>query len=376
VRAPRILILAGEPSGDMHGARLARALRARWPEAELYGLGGPRMQREGVELYAGLDQLAVLGFIEVIRHLPFFARLLRRLRQELRTAPPDLVIPIDYPGFNMRLARAAKREGVPVLYYIAPQVWAWHRSRVGRLAVDVDLLAVILPFEEAIFRTAGARVAFVGHPLLDDETDAQPRSAFCASVGLDPERPLLALFPGSRVQEVERHLELFGETAARLTALRPGLQPVIAAGGAVPDGAYAGAPYPRTTDAWSLLRNARGALVKSGTSTLQAALAGTPLVVAYRMNALSYRLARRLVEVPHIGLVNLVAGERVAPELVQEEATPESLCAALLPLLDDGPQRSATLERLGRVRAALASPDGIAAADRVAALAAELIEDA
>jgi lipid-A-disaccharide synthase len=267
--------------------------------------------------------------------------------------------------------------GVPVLYYIAPQVWAWHRSRVNRLAADVDCLAVILPFEESIFRKAGAHAAFVGHPLLDDEPAAQTRAAFCASVGLDPDRPLLALFPGSRVQEVERHLELFGEAAARLAEFRPGLQPVIAAGGSVPSEAYTAVSFPRTTDTWSLLRHARGALVKSGTSTLQAALAGTPLVVAYRMNALSYRLARRLVEVPHIGLVNLVAGERVVPELVQDAATPESLCAALLPLLDDGPQRSATLERLGRVRAALAPPNRRQpTGERVAELAAELIEGA
>lgn len=374
MRAPRILIAAGEPSGDMHGARLAQALRQRWPDAILYGLGGPRMKREGVELYAGLDELAVLGFVEVIRHLPYFVRLFRRVTAELETSPADLVIPIDYPGFNMRLARAARRRGVPVLYYIAPQVWAWHRSRVDRLAADVDRLAVILPFEERLFREAGALAEFVGHPLLDDEPPLRPRREFCASLGVDPERPILALFPGSRVQEVERHLELFGGAATAVRAARPPVQPVIASAGTVATRAFAASHLPRTDDAWSLLRHSRAALVKSGTGTLQAALACTPLVIAYRMNALSYRLARRLVDVPHIGLANLVAGSRVAPELVQEAATADSLAAALLPLLDDGEQRTATLAQLQRVRSVLASPHGVPAAERVAQLAAELLD--
>jgi lipid-A-disaccharide synthase len=374
VRAPRILISAGEPSGDLHGAGVVAALKDRWPHARIYGLGGPRMQEQGAELLAGLDQLAVLGFAEVVRHLPFFLGLLRRVRRELVQNPPDLVLPIDYPGFNMRLARAAKRRGVPVLYYIAPQVWAWHRSRIGQLARDVDRLAVILPFEEALFRDAGANAVFVGHPLLDTDAAPTPRAAFCAALGLDAGRPIIALFPGSRLQEVERHLQLFQRAAMEIQQQRPDVQPVIAAGSGVPGEAYAAVSLPRADDAWSLLCHARAALVKSGTSTLQAALAQTPLVIAYRMHGLSYRIARRVVAVPHIGLANLVAGERVAPEFVQDEATPTALCAALLPLLDDGPERAATLTKLRALRGSLMRPTGTAAAANVAALAAELIE--
>ncbi|MGH7556164.1 MAG: lipid-A-disaccharide synthase, partial [Longimicrobiales bacterium] len=166
---PRILLSAGEPSGDLHGAALARALLSRWPDAELYGLGGPLMASAGVRLLASLDQLAVMGLVEVASRIPFFLGLLRRVRRELVSAPPDLVIPIDYPGFNIRLARAAKARDVPVLYYIAPQVWAWHGSRVRQLAQYTDRMAVILPFEEAMFREAGADATFVGHPLLDVE---------------------------------------------------------------------------------------------------------------------------------------------------------------------------------------------------------------
>jgi lipid-A-disaccharide synthase len=384
VHAPRILISAGEPSGDLHGAALARALLRRWPEAKLYGLGGPLMEREGVRLLEGLDRLAVLGFAEVVRHLPFFVRLLRRLERELRERPPDLVIPIDYPGFNLRLAARARRFGVPVLYYVAPQVWAWHRSRVGQLARDTDRLAVILPFEEHLFREAGADAHFVGHPLLEDEPLAAPRDVFCGGLGLDSSRPVLALFPGSRVQEVRRHMALFVEAAAALGRRGVDVQPVIAGSGLVPAAVYdelaGGRRIARTLDGWSLLKNARAALVKSGTSTLQAALAVTPLVVAYRMNGLSYQIARRVVEVPHIGLVNLVAGERVAPELVQDAATPEALAAALMPLIADGERRAWTLERLASVRVALAHEldgggggDADGAAGRVASLAAGLI---
>jgi lipid-A-disaccharide synthase len=373
VRAPRILMSAGEPSGDLHGSRLARALRKRWPGAQLYGLGGPRMRREGVELLAGLDELAVLGFAEIVRHLPFFLDLLARMRRELREDPPDLVVPIDYPGFNLRLARSAKRANVPVLYYIAPQVWAWHRSRITRLAHDVDRLAVILPFEEALFREAGAHATFVGHPLLEDQPSPRDRAEFCASLGLDADRPILALFPGSRVQEVGRHLPLFAATASLLRRAWPELQAVIAAGAAVPDARYATAALPRTADTWSLLRHARAALIKSGTGTLQAALTGTPLVIAYRMHPLSYRIARRLVDVPHIGLVNLVAGERIAAELVQHDATPVALAAQLAPLLDDTAARATMRQRLGRVRGALVAANGGGTAERVAGMAADML---
>jgi lipid-A-disaccharide synthase len=375
VGSPRIFLSAGEPSGDLHGARVAEALRRRWPDAELYGLGGDRLAAAGVELLAHVDQLAVMGFVEVLRHLPFFVGLMRRVQDELRRRRPDLVIPIDYPGFNLRLARHARRSAVPVLYYIAPQVWAWHRSRMKRLAETTDRLAVILPFEEELFRRAGARAHFVGHPLADLPAPVEPRADFLARIGVSPERPVLALFPGSRPQEVGRQLGVFVAAAAHVQQRMPDVQPVIAASSAVPARAYEAAALPRTTDGWALLHHARAALVKSGTSTLQAALAGTPLVVTYRVHPATFRLAQRLVRVPHVGLVNLVAGERIAPELLQDDATPPRLAAALLPLLDpDSRERRAALRGLERVRAALASRDpSRTVGDRVADLAAELI---
>jgi lipid-A-disaccharide synthase len=368
---PTIFLAAGEPSGDLHGAGLARALRARIPGARLMGLGGARMAAEGVELLAGLDELSVMGFAEVLAHLPFFLRLRRRVFEALVSERVDLVIPIDYPGFNLRLARRAKELSIPVLYYIAPQVWAWHASRAGDLARDADRVAVILPFEEAFLRERGADARFVGHPLLDVGPPPGERAEWLRAQGLDPDRPVLALFPGSRAQEIARHLDLFSRAAAAVVHVRPDVQPVIGAAADLEAGLFAGAAWPVSRDSRALLHHANAALVKSGTTTLEAALARTPFAVVYRMNPLSYRLARRVVKVPHIALANLVADERLAPEFVQHEATEEALAAALLPLLEaSSTARAAMLDGFDRIHRRLG---GGGAAERVAEQAAELL---
>ncbi len=372
--APTFFLSAGEPSGDLHGAAVARALRERWPDARLLGLAGPRMQAEGVEPIAPFDRLAVMGFAEVARHLPFFLRLLGRASGAIREAGADLVIPIDYPGFNLRLATRCRRMGVPVLYYIAPQVWAWHRSRARRLAEVTDRLAVILPFEEEVFAPYGGDVHFVGHPLVDREDVQADREAFCRDLGLEPERRILALFPGSRIQEVERHLEPFLEAARRVVAARWHIQPVVARSPDVPASAYADIEIPVTTDGAALLANAHVALVKSGTTTLEAALAGVPMVIAYRTHPLTFWLARKLVDVEHVGLANLVAGRRIAPELLQDDVTPAKLTAALIPLVDEGPARQAALAGVRGIRDALRPAGDGSAAARVAGLAADILE--
>lgn len=333
------------------------------------------MAAAGVHLLAHVDQLAIMGFVEVVRHLPYFIDLMKTVKRTLEERRPDLVLPVDYPGFNLRLARHARDRSIPVLYYIAPQVWAWHRSRMKQLARNTDRLAVILPFETELFREAGANATFVGHPLADQPPPVSTRQQFLRDLDVDPRRPVLALFPGSRAQEVERQLDTFVEAAEVVRARMPDVQPVLAESAAVPSSTYEAAPFPRTSDGWTLLHHARAALVKSGTSTLQAALAGTPLVVTYRVHPLTFFMAERLVRVPHVGLVNLVAGERIAPELLQNDATPERLAAALLPLLDENSaERRSAIEGLGRVRDLLAPEDAErSAADRVAELAGELI---
>lgn len=373
--APKILISAGEPSGDLHGAAVARALKLRWPEAQLYGFGGNLMQAAGVQLWAHVDQMAVMGFFEVARHLPYFLGLLRRMRAHLADSPPDLVIPIDYPGFNLRLARYAKRQRVPVLYYIAPQVWAWHRSRMQEIARNTDRLAVVLPFEAEVFHEAGAHVTFVGHPLLDVPAPTATRSEFCAQIGSDPARPILAVLPGSRRQEVRSHLALFAAAAARVQQVLPTVMPVIAQAPGI-GAADLQTTYPTTRNTRELLAHAHAALTKSGTSTLECALSATPMVIAYRMNPLTYRIAKRVVAVEHIGLVNLIAGRRIAPEFIQDAATPSALTAALLPMLQEGPERAAALRSLQDVRGRLAPDDTRPAAEHVADLAVELLDGA
>lgn len=371
--APVIFISAGEESGDLHGAALARALRARFPDARLLGLGGARMQAEGVELLAGLNELAVMGFVEVIRHLPFFVDLRKRVFAALEREKVDLVIPIDYPGFNLRLAKHARGRGLPVLYYIAPQVWAWHKSRVRDLARDADRVAVVLPFEEAFLKSAGVNATFVGHPLLDRPHPSVLRDVWARRNGLDPARPILALFPGSRAQEVRRHLELFSSAAALVAAKNPAVQPVIGVPRGIDRGVYGGALWPLVESTGGmLLQYATAALVKSGTTTLEAGIAGTPMVVVYRLAPLSYALARRVVKVPHIALANLIAEKRVAPEFVQDAATPQALADALLPLLDEqSPQRREMIDGLSRIRGRLGGPGASA---RVAEIAGELLE--
>jgi lipid-A-disaccharide synthase len=365
-----VLFVAGEPSGDLHAAGVARELRAGNAPYRLVGIGGDAMRDAGVELIEHVAGLAVMGFVEVLRHVPKHWALLRDLKRRIRGGNTALLILIDYPGFNMKLAAAATAAGVPVLYYITPQVWAWGAGRLAKLAQTVTRAAVILPFEEKLLSEHGVATTFVGHPLLDRAQHLPTRAEARAQLRIPDNALLLALFPGSRAQEIARHLEPFVATARELERRRPGLRVVVSA---APDIRLdeSACPYPVVRSAsFSVLRAADAAMCKSGTTTLEAAVAECPLVVAYRTNALTYAAARRLVTIPNIGLVNVVAGREVAPEFVQNALQPKAVADALAPLLDhESPNRARMVTELARVRDSLGTPG---AARRVATIAMEL----
>jgi lipid-A-disaccharide synthase len=366
-----VLIVAGEASGDLHAAGFASALRHRRSDVALIGVGGAAMEQAGVRLLERTDTLAVMGFAEVLRQIPHHYRLLKALGARLLGGNVALVVLIDYPGFNMRLARAARRTGVPVLYYITPQVWAWGANRLPELARIITRAAVILPFEAPLLRGAGIEATFVGHPLLDHAGDLPDRAGARAALGFAPDDTVLALFPGSRRQEIERHLSEFVETARLLERSIPQLRVIVSvAPGMTIEPSRC--PYPQVTNqSQAVLRAADAALCKSGTVTLEAAVAGCPLVIAYRTSRLTYALARRVVRIPHIGLVNVVAGREVAPEFVQGAMRAAAMAAALAPLLRrDTPERRTMLEGLRAVRAQLGNPG---AASRVAEIADTLV---
>ncbi|NLV23552.1 MAG: lipid-A-disaccharide synthase [Deltaproteobacteria bacterium] len=339
----RALIVTGEDSGDLHGANLIKACREVDPDLVFFGIGGSRMAAAGCRILLPSSELAVVGAVEVIAHLPSVFRAYLRVKGELHSAtPPDLLILIDFPEFNLLLASLAKKAGIPVLYYVSPQVWAWRRYRVKKIAKVVDCLAVILPFEKDFYRDHGVRVEYVGNPLMDDFSREMPREDYLRSRGMDPAKPLVGLFPGSRRNELRYLLETILEAAGLISAKRPDAQfilpvaPSLAEENLLPAIRRWGIPVHLVRDNIYDVAGACDAVVcVSGTVTLQVALTATPMVIIYKLSPLTYLLGRLLVKVPFIGLANIVAGKRVARELIQQDASAENIAAEILPMLDD-----------------------------------------
>lgn len=368
-------MVAGEASGDAQAAKLASAMVEREPGLHLYGVGGPAMRRAGVETQFDSADLSVMGFTEALGGIGRIRRCYRDLKRRLRgTERPDLVVLIDFPDFNIPLARIAHGAGVKVLYYVGPQVWAWRRGRIGKLAGRVDRMIVVFPFEAELYRSHGIDVHFVGNPLAEDVRPSRDGAELLRGHGFDQGRPLVALLPGSRNKEVRAVLPVMLGAAA---LMRDRAQFAIAAAPGLDRGvlehclSQSGLDVPIIEGAtYDLVAASRAVAVTSGTATVECALLGTPMVVAYRMSALSYLLARRLVSVPYIAMPNIILDEAVVPELIQGELVPTRLRDELGVYLDGGEAAARVRVKLGELRARLVRPG---AAHEAARLALEMV---
>jgi lipid-A-disaccharide synthase len=405
-----IFISAGEASGEHYGALLASALSRSFAPKDkgaelLTGMGGPRMAAAGVECIVRSEDMAVMGLTEVVLHLPRIYREFRKLKRAIRARRPTIAILIDFPEIHFRLAREFHRLGIPVIYFVSPQLWAWKQHRIRLVREYVRRMLVIFPFEESYYRTRGVDAEFVGHPLADLPLPAISREQFAAENSLGPARTWIGLLPGSRLREIEHHLPEMLAAARVLAPPSPDpTRPAPAANPASSPQAYEFLiPLAPTLDAAqrnsvfklaqacgrdpsvrfvhdtrATLLHARASVVASGTATVEAALIGNPFVVVYRVSPLTYAIARRLVKVPHVAMANLIAGKRVVPELIQHDFTAANIVQHLSPLLPDGPARESMRMELGLIREALhahaANQPGQSAIERVAAIVVKEVE--
>jgi lipid-A-disaccharide synthase len=350
----RIFFSAGEASGDIHGANLIRAIHALDPAVACEGLGGVRMQTAGMDLRCDLAGRAIMGFSEVVRSLAFIRRLFYETIAHLEQVRPDCLVVIDYPGFNLRLATKAHALNIPVVYYISPQVWAWKKKRIHTIAGVTRKVLVILPFEEPLYRNVGAACAFVGHPLVDHLASVPPQPAGARDC-------VIGLLPGSRSQEIARLLPVMIETARVVAAQIPGARfvcPCVDTARAVQAKAIAG-DFPMEIgigNTYDVLQTARFCMVASGTATLETAWFGVPMVVLYRVTPISYLIARTLVDVDHIALVNILSQKRAVPEFIQHAARPDHIAPVALELIRDTPARATMLQDLALVRERMGPP--------------------
>jgi lipid-A-disaccharide synthase len=362
----RVAIVAGEASGDLLGAALARGLRERWPDTEFYGIAGPRMEAEGAKSLYPMEKLSVRGYVEVLRHLREILAIRRGLAAKLLAQPPDLFIGVDAPDFNLGLEAKLKAAGIPTVHYVSPSIWAWRAQRIHSIKRAVDHMLVLFPFEEEIYREAAIPATFVGHPLAEAmPLDPGPeREEARAQLRLPASAVPVALLPGSRVSELELHADLVIQTARELHRRRPELRFIVPLATRETRESFEKRLYvleARDLPITILFGHARlalyaadAALVASGTATLEAALARCPMVITYRLNPITYWLVRRRAMVPYVGLPNILAGEFIVPELLQEDATPANLAQALGNWLDNRSARKLLAGRLAGLHDSLA----------------------
>ncbi|MGH9238710.1 MAG: lipid-A-disaccharide synthase [Vicinamibacterales bacterium] len=353
------MISCGEASGDLYAGALAAELRRRVPGAEIFGFGGPELGRAGGELLGDFTRFSVTGLVESLRVIPRSVLMLRRLIDAARERRPDVFVPIDFPDFNFRLMGGVRRLGVPIVYYVSPQLWAWRPGRMKTMQASVDRVLVIFPFEEQIYKDAGVDVRFVGHPLIDAAKAGESRPSFLAARGLVPDAPTVALLPGSRRNEVEHTAPVFAEAMPLIRARVPAVQFTVACASTIADAQFAplsaaGAALVRgRTD--EVIASADVVITASGTATVQCAMHERPMVVVYRLSPLTYRLGKRFVNVDMYAMPNLVAGSRIVPELIQGDFTPDRVAGEVVALLTDRVRHAQMTEALRRVKAQMGS---------------------
>jgi len=357
--AKRVMIIAGEASGDLHGSGVVRELKRLSPGIDVYGVGGDKMKHEGMENIYHINELGFMGFTEVLKHLPFIKAMEHALGQIVKFKRPDVLLLIDYPGFNLRFARIARQYNVKIVYYISPQVWAWHKSRVKKMKALVDKMLVIFPFEVDFYRAEGINAEFVGHPLLESLEPTLDRKSFCKRFELDGQKKILALLPGSRRQEIERIFPVM-LNAARKVAAEKDIEIVIGAAPTIEEQYFRTLYNLNDTHliaglTYDVMANADFAFVASGTATLETACFGTPMFVVYKTSFLTYCIGRLLVRVKNIGLVNIVAGKTIAPEFIQYRANAKELASSALRLLGDEKRLIDMKTELSKVKGMLGS---------------------
>jgi lipid-A-disaccharide synthase len=361
-----LYIVAGEASGDVLGARLMARLRAMRPDLSFAGIGGDRMAEQGLESLFPMRELALMGLLEVLPNLRSLARRMDQTVADIAALRPAALVTIDSPGFALRLAKRIKPMGIPVIHYVAPQVWAWRQGRVKEMAHRLDRILALLPFEPPFFERAGIPVTFVGHPVLESGADQGNAARFRAAHGIRPEERVVLVMPGSRRTEIRRLLPIFGEALRLLSARVPGLRPVVPLAGpvekAVRQAAAGWAPGPilvrDLAEKHDAFAAASAGLIKSGTSSLEVALAGVPMAVGYRVNPITAEIVRRLVKVRYASIVNLLADAPVIPEYIQQDCRPDRLAAELERLLTDSAAAEAQRAGFARVLSMLRPPAG------------------
>ena len=341
MRPLRFLLVAGESSGDMYGADVALALMSKFPGSQIFGLGGQRMAQAGVELEGDIRHTAAMGPLAALGQLGSLFQVFRRLAHRLETTPPDAAILIDFPDFNLRLAKRIRAANIPIIYYISPQVWAWRSGRIRQIKELVTKMLVIFPFEEKIYRDADVDVEFVGHPLIESVRATRTKEEFCRIHQIDPKRPIVAILPGSRKKEIRHILPTLCEVTDRIRAAKPDTQFVLPSAPNLDRSLIDGIVGNREIkvlqgDTYNALKYARAAIVASGTATLETALLGTPEVIVYRISPVeAWFLGKFFLKVRLFGIVNIILGEEVVPELFQDRFTPELVSEAAMKLMDD-----------------------------------------